>query len=102
GTNTEGGKQGGLVAADLWLKHWIPLILASPAYRSGQTLVVITFDEASIGDTTACCNEQPGPNWPFPGHSPLLGPPPPTPGADPGGGKTGAVLLNARYIAPGA
>jgi hypothetical protein len=101
GTNTEGGKQGGLVAADLFLKHWIPLIEASPAYRSGQMLVVITFDEASIADTTACCGERPGPNWAFPGHSPLLGPPPSTPGADPGGGRTGAVLLNTRYIAPG-
>ena len=77
------------------------MILASAAYRSGQMLVVITFDEASIGDTTACCNEQPGPNWAFPGHSPLLGPPPTTPGADPGGGKVGAVLLNARYIVAG-
>ena len=100
GTNTEGGKTGGLVGADLWLKHWMPLIFASAAYRSGQLLVVVTFDEASIADTTACCNEQPGPNWAFPGHSPLLGPPG-APGSAPGGGKVGAVLLNARYIAPG-
>jgi len=101
GTNTEGGHTGGLVAADLWLQHWMPLIFASPAYRSGKMLVVVTFDEASILDTTACCNEQPGPNWAFPGHSPLLGPPPTTPGAAPGGGKVGAVLLNPRYIVPG-
>ena len=107
GTNTEGGKTGGLVGADSWLKHWIPLILASQAYRTGQTLVVITFDESDpINDLTACCNEQPGPNWAFPGFSPLLGarhsvPTPTTPGADPGGGKIGALLLNAKYIAPG-
>jgi hypothetical protein len=100
GTNTEGDHRGGLVGADLWLKHWMPLILASPAYRSGQLLVVVTFDEASIADTTACCNEQPGPNWAFPGHSPLLGPPGPA-GSDPGGGKVGAVLLNARYLRAG-
>ncbi len=48
GTNVEGGKTGGLVAADLWLKHWMPLILASPAYKSGQMLVTVTFDEGSI------------------------------------------------------
>ena len=101
GTNTEGNHTGGLVGADLWLKHWTPLLLASPAYRNGSMLIVVTFDEAGIGDTTACCGERPGPNWAFPGHSPLLGPAPTTPGADPGGGKTGAVLLNARFIRSG-
>jgi hypothetical protein len=102
GTNVEGGKTGGLVAADLWLKHWMPLILASPAYESGQMLVDVTFDEGGLTDTTACCNEQPGPNWAYPGFSPLLGTPPTTPGADPGGGRTGALLLNSKYIQPGA
>ncbi len=102
GTNVEGGKAGGLVGADLWLKHYMPLILASQAYKTGQMLVVVTFDEGSLFDTTACCNEQPGPNWAFPGFSPLLGAPPTTPGADPGGGRIGAVLLNAKYIEPGS
>ncbi len=101
GTNVEGGKTGGLVAADLWLKHWMPLILASPSYQSGQMLVAVTFDEGGLTDTTACCNEQPGPNWAYPGFSPLLGTPPTTPGADPGGGRTGALLLNSTYIQPG-
>jgi phosphatidylinositol-3-phosphatase len=101
GTNVEGGKTGGLVAADLWLKHWMPLILASQAYKSGQMLVNITFDEGGLTDTTACCNEQPGPNWAYPGFSPLLGTPPTTPGADPGGGRIGALLLNSKYIQPG-
>ena len=55
GTNVEGGKTGGLVAADLWLKHWMPLILASPSYQSGQMLVAVTFDEGGLTDTTACC-----------------------------------------------
>ena len=79
GTNVEGGKTGGLTGADLWLKHWMPLIMASPSYQSGQMLVVITSDEGDVTDTTACCNEQPGPNWAFPGHSPLLGAAPTTP-----------------------
>ena len=47
GTNVEGGKTGGLTAADLWLKHWMPLIMASPSYQSGQMLVVITSDEGA-------------------------------------------------------
>ena len=101
GTNVEGGKTGGLTAADLWLKHWMPLIMASPSYQSGQMLVVLTSDEGDISDTTACCNEQPGPNWAFPGHSPLLGAAPTTPGADPGGGRIGTLLLNSTYIQPG-
>jgi hypothetical protein len=101
GTNVEGGKTGGLTAADLWLKHWMPLIMASPSYKSGQMLVVITSDEGDDTDTTACCNEQPGPNWAYPGHSPLLGAAPTTPGADPGGGRIGTLLLNSTYIQPG-
>ena len=101
GTNIVGGKTGGLTAADLWLQHYMPLIMASPSYQSGQMLVVITFDEGDISDTTACCNEQPGPNWAYPGFSPLLGTAPTTPGADPGGGKIGTLLLNSKYIQPG-
>ena len=101
GTNLEGGKTGGLAGADNWLKHYMPLIEASPSYQSGQMLVVITSDEGALTDTTACCNEQPGPNWAYPGFSPLLGTAPTTPGADPGGGKVGALLLNSDYIQPG-
>ncbi len=36
GTNAAGGTTGGLVAADAFLRTWMPLILRSPAYRSGQ------------------------------------------------------------------
>ncbi|WP_460730347.1 alkaline phosphatase family protein [Nocardia heshunensis] len=106
GTNVEGGHTGGLVAADLWLKHWMPMILNSPAYKDGQMLVVVTFDEASTSDATACCNEQPGPDNANPGFPPLLaqlgGKPPTGPGQYPGGGKVGAVLLNSKLIAPGS
>jgi phosphatidylinositol-3-phosphatase len=101
GTNLVGGKTGGLAGADIWLQHYMPLIMASPSYQSGQMLVVVTFDEGDDSDTTACCNEQPGPNWAYPGFSPLLGTPPTTPGADPGGGKVGALLLNSQYVVPG-
>jgi hypothetical protein len=100
GLNSGGTNVGGLVGANLFLEHWMPLILDSPAYRSGDTLVVVTFDEADVDtdDPTyaaACCNEQPGPNTAAPGD-----------GGDttdiaPGGGRIGAVLLNARYIKPG-
>jgi len=104
GPNTEGTHLGGLVGADLWLKHWMPLILDSPAYRSGKMLVVITFDEAGVSDSTACCNEPAGPNVPNPGFSTLLahfGIQSPQ-GSYPGGGKVGAVVLNRKYVLPGS
>jgi len=86
------GRPGGLVSADAWLSTWVPRILASPAYRH-DGLVVITFDEAEASgtqaDTTACCNEQAGPNSPMPGIT------------GPGGGRVGAVLLS-RFIRPGS
>ena len=108
-TDVEGGNKGGLAAADLWLKHWIPLLMDSPAYRSGEMLVVVTFDEASISaaGSAACCNQPAGPNQNGnPGYAGLLrlfGVPLPTaPGQYPGGGRTGAVLLNDRYIVAGS
>jgi hypothetical protein len=106
------GAAGGLVSADLFLRKWVPLILASPAYRR-DGLLIITFDE---GDTTAqpgpdggyivnfagktCCSEQPGPNLgPFPQSAKI--------GSytlnyqDFGGERTGAVLLSP-FLKPGA
>jgi hypothetical protein len=112
GVNTEGTKAGGLVGMDLWLKHWIPLIFNSPAYRKGKTLVVLTFDEANPAgahpDSRACCNEQPGPNVSNSGFSVVLGlfhaQTPPAQGTlpYPGGGQVGAVVFNPRYIVPGS
>jgi phosphatidylinositol-3-phosphatase len=113
-----------LVGADDFLRTWMPLILNSPAYRSGHTLVVITFDEGAVTDTTAGDNEQPGPNSANPGYSPLLNTPiaayggktyyqllgiagltpgqEPPAGTMPGGGRVGAVLLNPDWIKPGS
>jgi len=112
GVNTEGTHVGGLAGMDLWLKHWMPLILNSPAYRKGKTLVVLTFDEGNPagpnGDSRACCNEQPGPNISNSGFSPVLAllhfQTNPAPGTFPypGGGQVGAVVFNARYIVPGS
>ena len=118
GPNTEGGAVGGLVGADLWLKHWMPMILNSAAYKSGELLVVITFDEgnpfadngacdAANPNDTAICAYPVGPNLSNFGYSPLLGflgyeKAPTTTGVYPGGGKVGAALFNARYILPGS
>ena len=118
GENVEGGKTGGLTGANLWLAHWIPMIMASPAYRSGKLLVVITVDESGSDTGTganacpnavqATCQTPTGPNLRNPGWSPLLGvffPGYPTSDPPiytfPGGGQIGTVLLNKRLIVPG-
>ena len=89
--NCADGRVGGLVAADAWLKTWIPKILASPAFKRDGMLVV-TFDEAeaqgSSADASSCCGEGPGPNSPLPGITGL------------GGGRVGAVVLS-RWTRPG-
>jgi hypothetical protein len=100
GPNSTGTHVGGLTGADQFLQTWMPLILGSPAYKSGDTLVVITFDEADVdpSDPTyaaACCHEAPGPNTKAPGIAGA------STDSAPGGGQTGALLLAAKYIAPG-
>ena len=85
------GEPGGLVSTDAFLQHWVPQILASPAYQHDGMLMIL-FDEAefsgSNADANACCNEIPGPNSPLPG---IVGP---------GGGRVGAVVLS-KYARPG-
>jgi phosphatidylinositol-3-phosphatase len=80
------GEQGGLTAANGFLREWVPVIRNSPAFRDG--LLIVTFDEAQGSDATACCNEQPGPNTKAPGIQ------------GPGGGRIGAVLISP-FIKPG-
>lgn len=84
------GRLGGLVSADLFLRTWVPRILGSPAWAENG-LLIVTFDEAGSGDSSACCNEMPGLNTVNPGDG--------TPG--PGGGRIGAVLISP-FIQPGS
>ncbi len=100
GPNSTGGHVGGLTGADQFLHTWMPLILSAPAYKHGDMLVVVTFDEADLGGPTAgvaCCNESSGPNTHAPGNAGAT-----TDSAAPGGGQVGAVLLSAKYIKPGS
>jgi len=99
------GQPGGLVSADLFLQKWVPLIMASKAYRR-DGLLIINFDEAGASilpqpgggfivdfEGAFCCNEQPGPNLaPFP-QSSQIGPFTLT-FKSYGGDRTGAVLLS--------
>jgi hypothetical protein len=114
GTNIEGGKAGGLVGADLWLKHYMPMIFNSPAYKDGSLLVVLTFDEASVTDARACanadqstCGSPTGPNVSNPGYSTLLGlfgvqKPPTGLYQYAGGGQVGAVVFNSKWVKAGS
>jgi hypothetical protein len=81
------GEPGGLESADAFLRHWVPIITNSPAFRT-DGLLIITFDEAWSIDATSCCDEQPGPNVLRPGIN------------GPGGGRTGAVVLSP-FVKPG-
>jgi hypothetical protein len=85
------GKAGGLSGIDGFLRKWVPVITASPAFRK-DGLLIITFDESDGVAPDAfdsCCNEKPLPTDPDrPGFQ----------GA--GGGRIGAVLLSP-YIRPG-
>lgn len=112
--DAQGRNAGGLVAADEWLEHWMPMVLASPAYQSGKLLVVLTFDESGLADARACaeedqslCKAPSGPNVANHGASEVLVKmkqqrPPDGDFAYPGGGQIGALLLNKRYIEAGS
>jgi hypothetical protein len=85
------GTPGGLMAIEAFLRKWVPLITASPAFEQ-DGLLVITFDESEGNGpegATACCGEQPLASARRPAG--VIGP---------GGGRIGAVLLS-RYIKPG-
>lgn len=125
GTGTAGkgcvnGAAGGLTSIDAFLKKWVPIIQASPAYQK-DGLIVINFDESAdtqlAGQTVAngvttyianlpgaaCCGQQTGPNVTRPDDQfiPLsattryqlhyIGV---------GGDRTGAVVLS-KWIKPG-
>lgn len=81
------GEPGGLASADEFLRHWIPIIQRSPAYRD-DGLIIVTFDEALSLDRTSCCGQTPGPNVRVATDGLF------------GGGRIGAVLLS-RFIKPG-
>jgi hypothetical protein len=82
------GGPGGLRAANIWLKTWIPRILRSPAFRANG-LLVITADESESEDSRGCCGEGAGPNAGRPGIEGL------------GGGRVGALVIS-RYVRAGA
>jgi hypothetical protein len=87
-TNQTGGASA-LADIDAFLETWVPKITGSTAFQHGG-LLEITFDESDgpESDSTACCEEAPGPGSPEPGIT------------GPGGGRVGAVLISPS-IRPG-
>jgi phosphatidylinositol-3-phosphatase len=81
------GEPGGLESANLFLKHWVPIIMKSPGFRD-DGLLIITFDEALSLDRRWCCGQEAGPNARVADDGQF------------GGGRIGAVLVS-RFIAPG-
>ncbi|HWE57632.1 MAG TPA: alkaline phosphatase family protein [Acidimicrobiales bacterium] len=81
-TNQKSGASA-LADIDTFLQIWVPKITSSPAFTQNGMLI-ITFDESDgpQSDSTACCNERPGPSDPLPG---LTGS---------GGGRVGAVVMS--------
>jgi hypothetical protein len=93
GKNIDGkNNQGGLYAADRFLRKVVPMIQASPAYQA-DGMIIVTIDESgdvgTAAGATACCAEPTGPNTPLPGQ------------AGPGGGRIGTVVLSKRFVKPG-
>lgn len=81
-------------AMEPFARKYVSMITASPAFRQDGMLVV-TFDEGSGLDASACCNEIPGPNSPNPGGGGANG------GAGgAGGSQVGAVVLSP-FVKPG-
>src|SRR5262249_1442585 len=85
------GTPAGLAAFGRFLRHWVPILTSSPAFRA-DGLLIISFDEAEgplAVDSAACCGERA-----LPGQPRLPG------GVGPGGGRVGAVLISP-FIRPG-
>lgn len=80
------GEPGGYVSADRWLAAEVPVLMASPAYKA-DGMIIVTFDESSGADATACCHTPPAPNTAQPG------------GSGPGGGRIGTVVVSTRVKA---
>jgi hypothetical protein len=104
------GSAGGYAGINAFLTKWVPIILASPAYKA-DGMLIINFDESNYTTTvngsavtltfpgTFCCNQTLGPN---------LAPYPQTVSAGAytliygnyGGDNTGAIVLSP-FIKPG-
>lgn len=80
---------GGLSRADDFLRRYVPIIEASPAFQK-DGLLIVTFDEGL--SSAMCCNEPYPPNMGSPNFATQVG--------GWGGGQTGAIFIS-RFVKPG-
>lgn len=64
------GEPGGLVSADAWLQQQLPPLITYLTAHNG--LLLVTFDEGAISDTSGCCTGGPGGGPGFGGRVGLL------------------------------
>ncbi len=81
-------RPGGYDGIDAFLAQYVPMITRSAAFKQGNGLLLVTFDQALGSDTRSCCGEVAGPGAASPGI------------AGAGGGQVGAVALSP-CIVPG-
>ena len=80
----------------MFLKQWIPKIMASPAYKKNGMILITTDESGDDSVAGACCGEVDGLGFADPSHPNLN-----EPGLyGPGGGKVGAVVLSP-FVKPG-
>lgn len=48
-----GGKPGGLAGEDAFLKRWVPLVIASEAYKQDGVLMIVFADSKTAGEASA-------------------------------------------------
>jgi phosphatidylinositol-3-phosphatase len=94
------GAPAGLGATEAFLRHVVPAILDSAAYKQGG-LLIITTDQAPVtgpaADSSSCCSQ---PSFPgIPGNQPAGSAPATGKLPLPGGGQVGALLLSP-YVKP--
>jgi phosphatidylinositol-3-phosphatase len=90
----------GLGASEAFLRHVVPEILDSAAYKQGGLLVITTDQAPATGpaaDSSSCCAQ---PSFPgIPGNQPTGSAPAADKLPPPGGGQVGALLLSP-YVKP--
>ncbi len=89
------GQAAGPAAEEAWLRTWVQLITASPAFRADGALFIVN-DEADA-DSSACCHQPSGPNVAHPGYPQTAvkdGTFANSSGGGKGGGRTGALVIS--------
>jgi hypothetical protein len=92
----QNGTAGRLPKVNAFLQQYVPMIMASPAYKRNGMILITTDESGSDEDAGACCGEASGLGYGDPSHPNLN-----EPGLyGPGGGRVGAIVLSP-FVKPG-